>query len=424
MKYINKILLLLFTIVLIGCNQPASIQNELEGLSDQQLELRSKLEQTAKILTELVKDEKVVQELRIATSFSLDQGRDEDVTFSELFYDDAQYKSSFKGKGMETIGSFRARFREFLQTRKKSLEYDIDEDLENYLIQNHLKIYFPYSENWEDEEQINPTISFHPIDNDDENVGYINSEGKSKSDMLNETVWVNDEYGFNNPTFLVVPCEPPIMRKRNINSSTPCEEGQGGNGGNGGNGGEDDDGDDDDGEEDYDKIVLGEVQIRDHFDGLYRGGPDIRIDLTDSFFFTSHDTKPQSQVIRVLERTFSRRDVNLKRWKDIYIDADDDWAEYELAKDLYIWEGDSDARTTISFSSAVEGRDGSQIGLNSTTTVDKDRDHIFRGILTRGVFFAENQTPDPRYGSRNGFRIRAGEDFRWRFENRKGTMSN
>jgi hypothetical protein len=419
-KYINKILLLLFTIVLIGCNQPASIQNESEGLSDQQLELRSKLEQTAKILTELVKEEAIVEELRIATSYSLDQGRDEDVTFSELFYDNAQYKTSFKGKGMETMGSFRVRFREFLQTRKKSLEYDIDEDLENYLIQNHLKIYFPYSENWVDEEQINPTISFHPIDNDDENVGYINPEGKSKSDMLNETVWVNDEYGYNNPTFLVVPCEEsPIILKSDINSARYC-----GGGGGGTPGGGDDDGDDDDGEEDYDKIVLGEVQIRAYFDGLFRGGPDIRIDLTDSFFITSYDTKPQSQVIRVLERSFSRRDVKFKRWKDIYIDADDDWAEYELAKDLYIWEGDSDGRTTISFSSVVEGTDGSQIGLNSTTTVDKYRDHIFRGILTRGVFFAENQTPDPRYGSRNGFRIRAGKDFRWRFENRRGTMSN
>jgi uncharacterized lipoprotein NlpE involved in copper resistance len=38
MKYINKILLLLFTIVLIGCNQPASTQNEPEGLSDQEFE--------------------------------------------------------------------------------------------------------------------------------------------------------------------------------------------------------------------------------------------------------------------------------------------------------------------------------------------------------------------------------------------------
>lgn len=299
--------------VAIGCNQPASIQNELEGLSDQQLELRSKLEQTAKILTELVKEEAIVEELRIATSYSLDQGRDEDVTFSELFYDNAQYKTSFKGKGMETIGSFRARFREFLQTRKKSLEYDIDEDLENYLIQNHLKIYFPYSENWEDEEQIHPTISFHPIDNDDENVGYINSEGKSKSDMLNETVWVNDEYGYNNPTFLLVPCEDlvPILNKSDINSARNCGGGFPGDGGDNPDGGDDDG---DTGENTAYKMNIGYAKLTQQMDGLFAGGSEIYWLSSNAIFSSITDTIPTLTPIKK-KYTFSRKDIRKKRWK-------------------------------------------------------------------------------------------------------------
>ena len=199
MKNKKSLLLIISAIVIIGCNQPASIQNEPEGLSDEHIELRSKLEQTAKILTELVTDPKVVKELKLATHFALQKGRDEDVTFSELFYDNAEYKIGLKAKNSSSIGVFRDRFREYIDLKAKSSN-NIDSDLEAYLVANNLKIYFPYSENWKDEEVINPTISFDPIDNEDENEGYINSNSHSKTVNSVNTVLVNDAYVYENPS--------------------------------------------------------------------------------------------------------------------------------------------------------------------------------------------------------------------------------
>ena len=66
-----------------------------------------------------------------------------------------------------------------------------------------------------------------------------------------------------------------------------------------------------------------------------------------------------------------------------------------------------------------------QINLNTEITVDDDRDFIFKGILDRGVFLSENKLPHPQHGTRNGYRVRVGNDkFRYYFENYTDTRSD
>ncbi len=218
-KILQSILLVTF---LWGCSQSTSTIEEPEGLNDQQLELKSKLEQTSHILTELVRNPLIVKEIQLATNYSLVNGRDEDVTFSELFYEDAEYKIALKSKNENMIGAFKDSFREYIYLKSKTNGNEVDPELEAYLVSNHLKIYFPYSENWTDSESINPTISYHPLINEDINEGFINSTGHQKSMNSIETVMVDDQYAYDNPSFLVVPCEDPPNLKVVQHSASFC----------------------------------------------------------------------------------------------------------------------------------------------------------------------------------------------------------
>ncbi len=117
-------------------------------------------------------------------------------------------------------------------------------------------------------------------------------------------------------------------------------------------------------------------------------------------------------------KNFSRPDVRNDRWKDISCVIDDDWSDYELAKELYIWEGD-EGDNKIKLNLGVSVKFGPQDSNTGTFGVeisaDRTRDDIYRSFKLRDLFYFEN-TLEGDHGMRNGFRVRKAGDLKWTFE--------
>ncbi|MEO1022478.1 MAG: hypothetical protein AAFW89_08025, partial [Bacteroidota bacterium] len=227
MKY--RIILSTFLVcmcVLFACTETSTEATneavENVELSAKQVELVTKMRETSLLLTDIVKRPDIVKELKYAADFSLKHGRDEDVYFSELFRDNAPYKTMGKTKSNVRFGAFKEQFREQLSIRAKANSSSIDPNLEEYLIEHNLKLYWPYSENWDDD--VTPTLSYHPLDNEDENEGFRPIEGTSEYELIT----MNDEYAMSNPSLLLVPCEEDIFV---IVQPDECGGGSGGGGG-------------------------------------------------------------------------------------------------------------------------------------------------------------------------------------------------
>jgi len=75
-----------------SCSDVTQVENE-DSVTNLQLE-KSKLKKAALLITDLVKQPEIVKELKFAVDYSRTElGRDEDVFFSELFSQEASYKS-------------------------------------------------------------------------------------------------------------------------------------------------------------------------------------------------------------------------------------------------------------------------------------------------------------------------------------------
>jgi hypothetical protein len=181
--------------LLAGCKgNIANVEKEdSSSKSEQKLNLKSNMKQAALLITDLVKNPDVVRELKFAANYSREElGRDEDVYFSELFSGDAPYKKAMNKAKISGVGNFASAFRNATNsTKAKGLE--TGDDLETYLQEHNLKIYWPYSEYWDAD--VTSAISYHPIDNEDENEGFkpITNEQKAKSVSDYETITMNDE---------------------------------------------------------------------------------------------------------------------------------------------------------------------------------------------------------------------------------------
>lgn len=403
-RIIQSILLVTF---FWGCSQSTSTLDEPTGLNDQQLELKSKLEQTSHILTELVKNPLIVEEIQLATNYSLLNGRDEDVTFSELFYEDAEYKIALKSKNENLIGAFKDSFREYINLKLKTNGNEVDPELEAYLVSNHLKIYFPYSENWENTTNLNPTISYHPIVNEDINEGFINSFSYLKSMNSVETVLEDDQYAFDNPSFLVVPCEEPPTLKIILNSASSCS-----GGGSGGGGTTPDE--TEPGEFDINQVFLKSVRLTEHYNGLFAGGSEVFWQLTDAVQLTSFEDEPEVRYTQA-RKDFTRTDIRQRRWKGLETNLDDNWADYELAKEIYIWEGDEgDKKVDLDLGVTVKVSEGVNANFGVKVKVDNKRDDIYRSFMERQAFYELNQL-DGGNGVREGYQIRHSGNLYWYF---------
>lgn len=183
MKTSFYLALLSFIITTISC-QKENIEpkNELKELSEFQVKLKTNLDKTAKIITQIVNDEDVKKELNQISTIKKDLSK---IRFKELF-----------NKESKTSNNFKSLRNEFLQ--KISNQKDRD-DLVQFLSENNCYLYIPYPNEWYNSNS-NYAVAGHPITNDIEGIGYVQTESKSI-----EEVTINEEYADSSPVILIMP---------------------------------------------------------------------------------------------------------------------------------------------------------------------------------------------------------------------------
>jgi len=263
-----------------------------------------------------------------------------------------------------------------------------------------MKLYWPYSENWGND--ITPTVSYHPLDNEDENEGLKPAEDtKSKTNSFvsstgYETVLVNDEYAYNNPSLLIIPCEDNY-------TALACGGGGGGTGSGGDTG------------EIAKKILINEARLTKQMDGLFAGGSEIYWHSANAVLLTSDDTTPTLKPIKI-KYSFSRPDIRNKRWKSIYTLFDQNWSDYELSRQLHIIEGDGRPKIkTFGIKVAIPNVIDVDFDIEAfdiSDKMDSRQTTLFNNYLERAIFFADNKNNDGN-GLRGGLKIRHADHLYW-----------
>lgn len=402
MKSRNSILLVVLISVLAGCaGDIANIEKEEPSeLAPHELDLRANMKQTALIITDLVRDPNVVKELKFAADYSLKElGRDEDIYFSELFSSDAPYKQALAKAKQNVSGNFAAAFRNEVKSTKA--KGTTGEDLETYLQANSLKLYWPYSEYWN--ENVTPSISYHPLDNEDENEGFmpISPNSTYKSVTTYEIITMNDEYAMSNPSMLVVPCEEGPIAYKSVSSTTGCGGDGSGDGGDAGGTGSSgiinlkEDGDT------APQVYLGYVKLNKHYDGIFAGGSEVRFAFADVVQISPGELEVQTVTEK---KFFTRPDIANKRWQKKMVVSDYRWNAYQKTLLYHIYEKDGDGTTQIAITSDIEDVNGTTVKIESSYKVHKNKDNIGKFLLDREIFLQLNQDDFPN-GLKEGYHI-------------------
>lgn len=404
-------------LMLVGCDTVLDTNpnntdelNVEANLTPQELELRNKLKATVIHLQEVIKQPSALEELQVAIDFYTQKyQRDERVGFRKLFNEAAQYKNTWveKRKSSPASPSFKEIFRSTsikAKAEESASSYSVEE-LEQFLKEKNIEIYYPYSENWKDE-KIPPTLTYHPIDNEDINEGWqpVISQTKTanKSDLSGIKEWkkvtVDDAYAYANKTMIIVPPEGVEtvdsgeldaggeVSTRQMKSSN-CS-----------------------GENCAHKVQIGWARLTEHFDGVFAGGSEIRWVSADLVQFLSNGT-PELKANRVAYN-FSRKDIKKKRWKELFTQFDSDWEEAELAKELLIYEADGNGLTTLKLGAKLD-LGSAEISGSVDYKLSKKRSTLLQTYYKRSVFMAENTTNISNNGVRDGFGVRYANHLKW-----------
>jgi hypothetical protein len=192
--------------------------------------LKLRLEQSAKVVAEVLKDRSIVNELtgQITKKLKI-TGNKESLTFRELFQEsdgrktqsidaqnpkvfsiDANVANHFKTKYLTVLKNKSYEHAEKYEILEKpsDISTNVYDDgsscFECMNLPPATEIYFPYSENFlSDNYGVDPnltyTVSSHPIDNSDENEGVVWNSITQTWDY----VLVDDNYAWLNPTYII-----------------------------------------------------------------------------------------------------------------------------------------------------------------------------------------------------------------------------
>ena len=154
-------------------------------LSGSEAILKASLDQTAKIVSDIIRDDAVLSELSLLS--------DENRKFFSLSFRDLLDESKSESSSFSNL---RNRFLQECSSAAKG--YDLG-NLADYLAKNDCYLYCPYPSNFYPRGTTSYTVAAHPIDNDIENTGY-RYEGKKRTEVK-----VNEKYADRYMVLLIMP---------------------------------------------------------------------------------------------------------------------------------------------------------------------------------------------------------------------------
>jgi hypothetical protein len=350
------------------------------GTIDQKL-LLEKMDETAQILIKFADNEEVNAEISLLIKKNM--YKDDFIFFKDLF--NPEDNSILKSISM-TETNFSKAFKQ--ASAGLVLKSGSINDLTNFLIENNVALYVPYSlENYPDDRQT-PTISFHPLINDSLNYGYKQLSGNSfKSATFNDVEYekvdgVCEEYAQEYPVYLIVPKDFEDTQLKGANANLSSNK--------------------------VHEIQVGWVFLTKHYDGLFNGGSELRFTVGGVTIGTNgHVTGTLRQQIPC---DISRQMINdakdnyWKGWKELKTVLDTNWevADKELA--IVVWEYDQRDEKTVSLgakrTAGMEFKDPStgityKVGDEVSSTVSvkyySDDDIIYAMPWDRDWFMATNK---------------------------------
>jgi hypothetical protein len=198
----------------VGCSKDSldNIDSSINksNLTIEQIEMLQKMKETSLILTNMANNDEVNSEL--ASLILEEKYKGDFVLFKDLF------KHSNE-EGLKSEKCKVALFEKIFDQTQNSNALKSSElnDLKEYLKKNNLALYIPYPlEDYPEGFRV-PTISYHPLDNQDTNEGF---EPIIENGIISgyKTVMVNEEYSLTRPVYLIIPKKEDELYSKNKSS--------------------------------------------------------------------------------------------------------------------------------------------------------------------------------------------------------------
>ncbi len=214
-------------------------------------------------------------------------------------------------------------------------------DLQTYLECSKIQVYWPYSENWDEETDVIPTITFLPISQDTVNIGWKLIQGQLTFSY--EEVAVDDDYAQENPVWVVNYYEGEKVDDECEYLSPPS-----------GGGSYDPPIVGDDCEHDFPQdrvqVDIGKVKFFKHYDGLFRGGPEFRF-VRGNITLNANGNQITGVVPVFTPVNLKRSDKN--KWKTPNGLWDTRWEAANTDQFIALFEDDAWTNTQFTFGATV-----------------------------------------------------------------------
>jgi hypothetical protein len=339
-------------------------------LSESEEILKANLDQTASIVADIIQDETVLSELTLISQ----EGREFfSLSFRELFDGSkgvsAQF-STLRKRLLEECGS----------VTSKGPDQAI---LAEYLANNDCYLYCPYPSCFYPRGTRAYTVAAHPIDNDEENIGY-RYEGKKKIEVL-----VNERYTDRYQVFLIMPKDEDKEDSKGF-SSSPSK-----------------------GDPVY-EVRVGKIRCADYCGGLFEGTLELKVTRGfPEYNLTTEEIKASFSTVIPIDypRDYAKAAINnwtiycSGGWFNVNSIWDSNWKTSKTQQVILAYEYDKTSETSIS---ATVGYKPDDLSTTLTATAKTTYKGELLGLVEwdRDWFYRTNTTPGPYDEMKDGWVVR------------------
>ena len=371
-------------------------------LSEEELIIKDKLDNVAVIVCGILEDKSDCDEVKYGVDANIMYGLDEELRFVDLL---SPQKSKILDNSSKNSSFSKRLALAFDEAKTKS---DDTYDLETFVLNDNVQIYWPYSENWDGTEM--PTVTFNPLLPIDENIGYKKvflDNGDYRIDKIvvdeeycvNHPVWiinqnetdyddipsfVDDEYKKGDVIYLQQSFDTKSETLSYLNDSSKIYE-----------------------------IQIGEVRCTKQYDIIWNGGADL--------YFKMIGTRQTGEKFAEvdynngsLSAKLKRSDIRKKKWIQYYSAVNVDWSPNELENGFLLYENDGgnkeksfDGNLTFQISKL-------KISCEFSFPYGKRDEVIYQMIWDRCAFFSGNKGEnDPNVTLNNNWRVYKAGNVEW-----------
>lgn len=339
-------------------------------LSGPEAILKANLDQTAKIVADIIQDDAVLSEL---TQLSDENREFFSLSFRDLLDESKSVSSSFS--------NLRNRFLAECSSGAKGNDLG---NLADYLTKNDCYLYCPYPSSFYPRGTNSYTVAAHPIDNDIENKGY-RYEGKKKIEVM-----VNEKYADKYMVLLIMPKDGD---KEDGLATVVPEPSKG---------------------DPVYEVRIGKVRCADYCGGLFEGTLELKITRGfPEYNLTTQEIKGSFSTIIPIDypRDYAKAAINgwtvhsEGGWYNVNLVWDSNWKPSKTQQCILAYEYDKTSETSIS---ATVGYKPDNFSTSVTATAKTSYKGDFLGLVEwdRDWFFATNTKPGPYDEVKDGWVVR------------------